>query len=419
MAAVPAFCVVADDLTGALDTAAPFAAHGWRTRVVPWPGGAARARHRALRRAVAAASTGGDVIVVDTASRHVAAGEAGRRVREAIAAASAAPRPRSRAFAFYKKIDSTLRGNLAAELAAFHAATGVARVPIAPAFPAQGRVTRGGAVFVDGQPLRRSAAARDVRGPAASGDVAALLPGGLEVLDAATDADLRRIARSLARTGRLRALAGSGGLAAALAATLGSSAHTPQPRVAGGVLVVSGSAHPAAHAQVRALAAGGTLALVVPADGRRTARELDATVHLAGEALRSGRSVALIAPPLAGRARVTPRAAGVVAARLAGAVRRLVTTVPVGALMIVGGDTTAAIVAEMGWAPLAVAGTLQPGVALVALAPPSGRARASAEPAWLVTKSGAFGDAQTLRRLLRRLTHPRPRRRDTRPSPSR
>jgi uncharacterized protein YgbK (DUF1537 family) len=85
----------------------------------------------------------------------------------------------------------------------------------------------------------------------------------------------------------------------------------------------------------------------------------------------------------------------------------------------VGGDTTAAIVAVMGWAPLAVAGTLQPGVALVALAPPSERARAGAGPAWLVTKSGAFGDAQTLRRLLRRLTHPRPRRRDTRPSTSR
>ena len=414
MAAVPDFCVVADDLTGALDTAAPFAAHGWRTRVVPWPEGAARAGSRALRRAVAEAATDGDVVVVDTASRHVAPQEAGRRVR-AVLAAAAAVRPR---FAFYKKIDSTLRGNVGAELAAFQAATGVTRVPIAPAFPAQGRVTRRGAVLVDGRPLRRSAAARDVRGPAASGDVAALLPGRLEVLDAASDADLRRIARSLAKAGRLRALAGSGGLAAALAATLGSTAHTPQPRVTGGVLVVSGSAHPVAHAQVRALAAGGILALVVPADGRRTARDLDATVELAGEALRSGRSVALVAPPLAARARVAPRTARLVAERVARVVRRVVTTVPVGALMIVGGDTTAAVVAAMEWAPLAVAGALQPGVALVALAPASGRARTGTGPAWLVTKSGAFGDPQTLRRLLRRLTHPRPRR-DTRPSTTR
>jgi uncharacterized protein YgbK (DUF1537 family) len=417
MAAVPAFCIVADDLTGALDTAAPFAAHGWRTRVVPWPGGAARAWSRALRRAVAEAATDGDVVVVDTASRHLAPQEAGRRVRAAMAAA-AAVRSRSRGFAFYKKIDSTLRGNVGAELAAFQAATGVARVPIAPAFPAQGRVTRGGAVLVDGQPLRRSAAARDARGPARSGDVAALLPGRLEVFDAASDADLRRIARRLARTGRLRALAGSGGLAAALAATLGSAAHTPQPRVTGGVLVVSGSAHPVAHAQVRTLAAGGTLALVVPADGRRTARDLDATVGLAGEALRSGRSVALVAPPLAPRARVAPRTARLLADRLARVVRRVVTTAPVGALMIVGGDTTAAVTAAMQWAPLAVAGALLPGVALVTLAPPPGQARAGAGPAWLVTKSGAFGDPQTLRRLLRRLTHPRPRR-DTRSFTSR
>jgi len=411
MPAAPAFCVVADDLTGALDTAAPFAAHGWRTRVVPWPAAAVRAPRRALRAAVADAAADGDVVVIDTASRHVASREAGRRVRAAIEAAAAVRRPTARRFAFYKKIDSTLRGNVSAELAAFRDATGVACVPIAPAFPAQGRVTRGGAVFVDGRPLRRSAAARDVRGAAASGDVAALLPGGLEVLDAASDAELRRVARNLARADRLGALAGSGGLASALAATLGSPARAPHPRVAGGVLVVSGSAHPVAHAQVRALAAGGTLALVVPADGRRTARDFEATVRLAGEALRSGRPVAIVAPPLAGQARVTARAARVMAGRLAHVVRRVVTSAPVGALMIVGGDTTAAVVAVMGWAPLAVAGALQPGVALVALTTP-GREGAGSAPAWLVTKSGAFGDPQTLRRLLRRLTHPRPRRRD-------
>jgi uncharacterized protein YgbK (DUF1537 family) len=76
----------------------------------------------------------------------------------------------------------------------------------------------------------------------------------------------------------------------------------------------------------------------------------------------------------------------------------------------VGGDTTAALVAAMGWAPLAVDGALVPGVAVVRLNVPSG----AAGPRWLITKSGAFGDPHTLRRLVRRLTSmSRPRRLST------
>src|SRR5689334_10110997 len=103
------FWVIADDLTGALDTAAPFAAHGWRTCVVPWSGASGRSTR--WPRVVGA----NDVVVVDTASRHVAPREAARRV----SAAAAAGRGRH----LYKKIDSTLRGNVAAELGAFRAAT--------------------------------------------------------------------------------------------------------------------------------------------------------------------------------------------------------------------------------------------------------------------------------------------------------
>ena len=183
------FWVIADDLTGALDTAAPFAAHGWRTCVVPWPGGSSRTGSPSWQR-VAGVS---DVVVIDTASRHVAPREAARRVAAAVAAARRAEAGAARdGRHFYKKIDSTLRGNVAAELAAFRAATAVACLPLAPAFPAQGRTTRDGAVWVDGRPLRQSAAARDALAPAVSGDLARLAPPhALDVIDARTDADLR------------------------------------------------------------------------------------------------------------------------------------------------------------------------------------------------------------------------------------
>ena len=397
MASRPRFCVIADDLTGALDTAAPFASHGWRTRVVPWPAEpGARARAACgLAALTAQAWAGADVVVVDTASRHLAPRAAARRVRAAMAA-SVAP---GRGCASYKKIDSTLRGNIAAELAAFRRACGVDCLPTVPAFPAQGRTTHAGVVLVHGRPLAESAAARDALDPVTNGVVAGLAPpGALEVFDAATDADLRRIVRHLARDGRLRGLVGSGGLATAIAATLGTRARAVEVRGSGPVLVVAGSAHPAARAQVAALVADGALGLIAPI-ASRAARDVEATLLLADDALGAGRTVALVPPPWAAGSRVDPRAARAVARRLAGIVVRLVAVAPVGAVFSVGGDTTAAVVAAAGWAPLDVAGALVPGVALVALGPE----RRGHGPRWLVTKSGAFGDPDTLRRLVRRL----------------
>jgi uncharacterized protein YgbK (DUF1537 family) len=402
------FWVIADDLTGALDTAAPFAAHGWRTSVVPWPGSAPGALAAAVRRATATS----DVVVVDTASRHVAARNGARRVRAVVALARSrggarGPRGASTSpTSLYKKIDSTLRGNVAAELAAFRTAAGVDCLPLAPAFPAQRRTTRGGAVWVDGTPLHASAAAHDPRAPAGSGDLARLAPAGaLDVLDASTDADLRRIAGRLAGEGRLGAVAGSGGLAAAIAVRFGSPRRPPRPPhvASGAVLVVSGSAHTTARAQVLALVAGGALGLIVPLDPRTPPRDRRATETLAAHALRAGRTVVLACPALDPGVRLGARRASAAAARLAAAARAVLEIAPIGGLVSIGGDTTAALVAAMRWTPLAVHGALAPGIAVVRLgAGPPGASAAG--PRWLITKSGAFGDPQTLRRLVRRLT---------------
>ena len=395
------FWVIADDLTGALDTAAPFAAHGWRTCVVPWRAASSRTGAMSWQR-IAGAS---DVVVVDTASRHRPPREAARRVAAAVAAArrAGAKGARDGGYHLYKKIDSTLRGNVAAELAAFQAASGVGRVPLAPAFPTQGRTTRHGAVWVDGRPLQQSAAARDALAPAGSGDLARLAPPhAFDVIDARTDADLRRIATRLAREARLGATAGSGGLAGAIAACFGSPRQATAARaLRGGVLVVSGSAHPAARMQARALVAAGALGLIAPIDARAPIRDRRATEALAIGALSAGRTVVLACPALAAGARVPIRRAAAVVARLAAIAKTVVTTAAPGAVFTVGGDTTAAVVAAMRWAPLVVEGALVPGVAVVRLHAASA---AAAGPRWLITKSGAFGDPHTLRRLVRRLT---------------
>jgi uncharacterized protein YgbK (DUF1537 family) len=122
--------IIADDLSGAADCAIGFASAGLQTVVTLDP----------LNDKADA-----QVIAADTDTRRLSPAQAAERT---VAAFKALHQPGQR---LYKKIDSTLRGNWAAEVAALQPLAGLAIV--APAFPATGRTLRGGRVFVNGQPL--------------------------------------------------------------------------------------------------------------------------------------------------------------------------------------------------------------------------------------------------------------------------
>lgn len=142
--------VVADDLTGANATGASFARHGLRTLTV--------------RGARDLSEHGGDVdvLVVDTDSRHLSAGEATERVRAVLDAAPAAD-------LVVKRTDTTLRGNVGAESEAvltwLRERDDSVRAVMVPAFPEAGRTTVGGLHLVDGVPLSLTEVARDPRAP--------------------------------------------------------------------------------------------------------------------------------------------------------------------------------------------------------------------------------------------------------------
>ncbi|MGH3148389.1 MAG: four-carbon acid sugar kinase family protein, partial [Rubrobacter sp.] len=112
--------VIADDLTGAADTGVQLARAGYRTAVI--------------FHGEEAPSAGLDAVSLDTDSRTRPAGFAAKRVLEA-------SRKVRDARIVYKKLDSTLRGNVAAELSAAVGATRRRRVVVALAFPAAGRTT--------------------------------------------------------------------------------------------------------------------------------------------------------------------------------------------------------------------------------------------------------------------------------------
>lgn len=119
--------VVADDLTGAADTGHEFARRGYGTTVT-------------------LDGTGDDqVIVVDTESRASDASIARAAVTSAITAWPAD--------VVYKKVDSTLRGNVAAEVVACLRGVEADLAVFAPAFPANGRVTERERHHASGTPV--------------------------------------------------------------------------------------------------------------------------------------------------------------------------------------------------------------------------------------------------------------------------
>ena len=182
--------IQADDLTGAADSAVGFAAAGLETLVVPW------------REAALAAPPEAAVLAFDTASRDVDASVAADRA--GAVARWFARHCDDRAW-MYKKLDSTLRGNVAAELSAVERELRPSRVVVAPAFPALGRTTVDGRQRWDSEEV----------------DVAALLgPSDVQrvVVDAARTEDLDALAGELEAQPERPLLVGSGGLAAAHAA---------------------------------------------------------------------------------------------------------------------------------------------------------------------------------------------------------
>jgi uncharacterized protein YgbK (DUF1537 family) len=214
----------------------------------------------------------GDVVVLDLDSRSAEPEVAA----QAVTAALSRIRPADRVF---KKIDSLLRGNIATEVGALaRAGYGVV---LTPALPSAGRTVRSGVLHLDGTPLHESRAWRAERTAPPPSVAAALEPAtthhlGLDVVrgsslaetfaeiaatdriavcDAETDADLDAIALAAGQASPKLALAGSGGLAAAvgrLAKNTGKPTVPPHSPAGISVIVV-GTAEPIAVEQVERL----------------------------------------------------------------------------------------------------------------------------------------------------------------------
>ncbi|EGI1468206.1 hypothetical protein IF526_002930 [Salmonella enterica] len=250
--------VIADDFTGSNDTGVQLAKKGARTEVM------LSASQKPSRRA--------DVLVINTESRAMPADQAASAVYAALSPwCETSPAP-----LVYKKIDSTFRGNIGAEVTAAMRASQRKLAVIAAAIPAAGRTTLEGKCLVNGVPLLETEFASDPKTPIVSsriaeivalqseipvyevflqdvrrGGLSALLTAyaaegeGIIVVDAVEERDLTLIAQAACEQPSMPLLVGAAGLANALPVELFMQDRQRLP-----VLVVAGSMSEATRRQV-------------------------------------------------------------------------------------------------------------------------------------------------------------------------
>jgi uncharacterized protein YgbK (DUF1537 family) len=398
--------ILADDFTGACDTAVQFARPNAAVPVeIVFSSSDSPNHHVDSARAADGKPSARDrqkVVVLDTESREVDPTEAAVRV----GAVSIAGAPEI----IYKKIDSTLRGNIAVEVDALRKRFPGRTVLLAPAFPAAGRTTSGGLCLVHGRPVHETEFGTDPTRPVPSSELSHYLsdcvarlatPGTLDdamvtgadaiVVDAETETDLRTIAGFALQRADTLLLVGSAGLAAAISEILLPSGRTvptyseahsgsQAPEAVGNhtrgpVLGVVGSRSERSRKQLDNLVASGRADIVSVGQV-----DADNAVHAALSLLDRGRSVVLV--PSDGR---WPSAESV-ALSLANAAKRVLDERGGVPLFMTGGATAVAVTRGLGSDGVLVHREIAPGIPAVELT------RRDGQVITAVTKAGGFGD---------------------------
>ena len=425
--------IFADDLTGALDAAAPFTATGMSVYVSVFgvvPDDDARS-HRVLS------------LNIDT--RHA------DRFPVFDRAARAAQELRAAGFTLLvNKIDSTLRGH-----AGMEARAGLTQEPsdpsdtdrqgvwsgprlalMAPSFPAMGRTVSGGRVLVDGVPLAESEVGRDPFSPVPGSEIGELVerntgirpvpvtlgavrdsgrlraaisemmdsPPVLAVCDAVSDDDLTAIATAGIEARGDIVLSGSAGITNALARALSGDVDAVGPGQSTSArstpaLIISGSQRTVTERQLEMASSGesaewlqldpGTLLDDEAVRGTR-----DQAVARAVNALEEGRNIAISLTRTTGEESIDVED-GVKLVRELGAISYRITrrTRP-GALVIIGGDTAQSVLRAGGAAGIVLHDEPFPGV-------PAGTIDGGLlDGVRVVTKAGAFGDEDVLVKVI-------------------
>lgn len=403
--------VIADDLTGALDTGVQFANRCVSVRV-------AAVNAAAVPEKIFHA----DVAVIDAEVRHKTSQQAYNiclgLVQQAL---------RCGTDTVYIKTDSGLRGNIGAMFQAALDASGAAAAYYAPALPQMNRLTRGGIQYIDGVPINESVFGKDPFEPVRSpyikdlfkncrAEVVTCQPRNLPpppqdgqqivICDAENAMDFQCIDMELQRTNSLKILGGCAGFAAALPPFLGLAGEPIRlPCIKAPLLVLCGSLNPITKRQLEYGAAHGGIRIslqseqltpdyfaspagqdfltqieqrmqsgcdmLIDTDGTETAKDADTAEQLRGQiAEQLGLLMALLLE--------RPAADNYLP-------------------MIIGGDTLMGFMQQLSEAEISPLGEAAPGAVLFTAPMATHVSRI------IVSKSGGFGDEDLLSRIRQNL----------------
>ena len=408
--------VIADDFTGACDVGVQFRKRGLETIVLTDADSLSSFKNVF------------DVLVVDTETRNLPSEDAYRKVRRAVRLLR-----QNNIELVYKKIDSTLRGNLGAEINAVIDELDIEAVIVTPAFPSQKRTVVNGRLLINGVPIEKTEYADDPLSPVSISQISRLIErqtgrrvGEIHlseirrdvnliireiqkhiqadkriiVADAESESDLKRIAEASRALELLPC--GSAGLASAISSRI---------TVQSGILIISGSLNSVTLNQIETAVRNLNLRVIQPHlsgvlfDEEKLEAASDELVKESRKTVAEGRDVVIrLADSKSLISEITKagknqemsklQVADILLSVLSEATRRILEKHNFYGLVLMGGETSIKIIESLGAKAVRIGGEFLPGI-------PSGRIIGGEYDGMrIVTKAGGFGDSYTLVKII-------------------
>lgn len=399
------YLIVADDFTGANDTGVQLKRRGVPTSVV--------------FSSEFIASEGS--FVLDTESRALGPEEAAAAVRAGLKGVDLTAFGR-----VMKKVDSTLRGSVAAEIKAVDELYGSELVVFAPALPDLGRTTVGGVHLLKGIPITRTELAKDPKTPVTEDNITKLLGavydepvthisedqvsageidfsgGRVFTCDSATNADLRSVIQAAVATGKRTLWVGTAAMADHL---LGVEVDVPP------ALAVVASVSAVSREQVNFAAGEGIPLVSVPIPELLTGEQrMETYVAQTVALLKEGKDAILASSASCNRAELDRSVAvgeklnmtreqvsGYTQMVMGKMTRAILEQTPISGMFLTGGDTALGFFMEARSLGSSIVTEIAVGIPMMRL---SGGPFAGLK---VVTKAGAFGKEDAITFALRKL----------------
>jgi len=406
------FAIIADDYTGAGDSGIHFSRAGGRTDLL------------LQQENVAALLWCSSHVSLTTESRFLGPVDAASKVAAAVLQCQRAGFKN-----FFKKIDSTLRGNPGAEIESALHSTGRTAALICTAMPTTGRTCVDGDIYLDGVPLHLTEIGQDPFTPLSTSSVAQLLgeqtalPVGavslgdieagdtelaaklttlieqgcrLIIADAVTESHLLALARQIDVADFLPV--GAGGFAKALAATWkhkgeGDICPDADVQAEGPILAVIGSLAGISGEQGDQACLSGHFRPfdIMPEYGPE---DIERKLSLFFEGLGQTRANILLRVSAAVRpGKVTKKEGERVAQLLGEAAARICRRYDCKTVFSTGGSTSMGVARALGVKVVTLVEEMMPGVVLGSCSAPD------TDVQWFISKAGGFGDKEILQHI--------------------